>query len=827
MGPVPAALGADASVTVVAGGDVACSASYVDYNGGLGQPWDCQQRTTADLIRGIAPSKVFALGDLQYENGTLADFNVAYESSWGAFKSITAPVVGNHEYATSGASGYYTYFGAAANPTKGYYSFDIPVGASRWHVVALNAECNSIDSGVGCAVGSPQYQWLQNDLTSNRTLCTAVIMHRPLYASSAQATAAVQPLYDLLYQYRADLVLTGHAHLYERFAPQDAAGHAVADGMREFIVGTGGKDFGSIGTTAANSQVVTSRKFGVLKLGLTETGYNWDYVASAATPFTDSGSDSCHAPQDGVAPSVPQGLATTTAPSSSSVSLGWSGSTDNSGGSGVAGYRVYRSDVTGGPLNSSLVTQPAYTDSTVAAGTTYSYSVSAVDVAGNESARSSPISVTTPAAGSSKTLTFAPTDDATVDASNPTVNSGSSNRLTVDGSPVNNVLLKFNVTGTAGCPVTGAKLRLTVGSTSNDNSAYGGDLYPVSDTSWSESTVTWNTKPAAGTTKVGSIGSAVSLNTSYLVDATPLVKGDGLVSMQLSSANTDGARYWSKDGSTAAQAPQLQVTCNGSGSTTDTTAPSAPGGFTATASSATKVDLAWSASTDNVGVTGYRVYRNGSSTPLASLGSTARGYSDTTAAASTSYTYQVSAVDAAGNQSAKSSASVTTPAAGSSKTLTFAPTDDATVDASNPTVNSGSSNRLTVDGSPVNNVLLKFNVTGTAGCPVTGAKLRLTVGSTSNDNSAYGGDLYPVSDTSWSESTVTWNTKPAAGTTKVGSIGSAVSLNTSYLVDATPLVKGDGLVSMQLSSANTDGARYWSKDGSTAAQAPQLQVTCG
>jgi hypothetical protein len=159
-------------------------------------------------------------------------------------------------------------------------------------------------------------------------------------------------------------------------------------------------------------------------------------------------------------------------------------------------------------------------------------------------------------------------------------------------------------------------------------------------------------------------------------------------------------------------------------------------------------------------------------------------------------------------------------------TLTFAPSSDATVDSSNPTVNYGGATRLTADGSPAVAALLKFNVTGTSACTITSAKLRLTVGTTASDESVYGGDLYGVSDTTWSGSTVTWNTKPAASTTKAGSIAGAVAQNTSYTVDATSLVKGDGLVSMQLSSTNGDGARYFSKEGSTTL-APQLQVTCG
>jgi hypothetical protein len=219
------------------------------------------------------------------------------------------------------------------------------------------------------------------------------------------------------------------------------------------------------------------------------------------------------------------------------------------------------------------------------------------------------------------------------------------------------------------------------------------------------------------------------------------------------------------------------------------------------------------------------VYPNGSTTPLATPGPTAVGYSDTTASPVTAYPYEVTAVDAAGNESAKASASVTTP--GVATTLTFAPTNDAYVDAANPAVNFGTSSRLGVDGSPLNNSLLQFSVSGTSACTIQSAKLRLTVGSSTSDNSAFGGDVYGVSDNTWSESTVTWNNQPVAGTTRVASFPAGVALDTTYTVNVTSLVKGDGPVSLKVSTTSSDAARYWSKEGSTAAQAPQLQVQCG
>jgi hypothetical protein len=191
-----------------------------------------------------------------------------------------------------------------------------------------------------------------------------------------------------------------------------------------------------------------------------------------------------------------------------------------------------------------------------------------------------------------------------------------------------------------------------------------------------------------------------------------------------------------------------------------------------------------------VGVIGYNVYRNGVQLPNATVpdATPPTTYTDDTASPGTAYTYQVSAVDAAGNESSKAAVSVTTPGGGGGS-LTFAPTDDATVDASQPTVNFGTTSRLTVDNSPVNYSLLKFNVTGTAGCSISSAKLRMTIGSTTNDNSPYGGDLYGTSN-AWSESNVTWNTAPAAGATKISSVATAVALLIFFRADWARIIRG-------------------------------------
>jgi hypothetical protein len=208
-------------------------------------------------------------------------------------------------------------------------------------------------------------------------------------------------------------------------------------------------------------------------------------------------------------------------------------------------------------------------------------------------------------------------------------------------------------------------------------------------------------------------------------------------------------------------------------------------------------------------------------------------YTDETAAPGTTYTYTVTAYDAAGNASLPASASVTTPTTGGgSVTLKFAPTDDATIDAANPTANAGTSNRLVVDASPVNDFLMKFTVAGTGPgttcATISSAKLRMTVGNGTDDKSVKGGDFRGAVNSNWAEGTVTWATAPAANAgPPVASISTAVAVSTAYTVDVSPLVTGNNTFTIRASGLSSDGARYYSKNGNAATLAPELQVTCG
>jgi hypothetical protein len=287
------------SPVIVAAGDIACPTDDEGYNGGQGTATRCRMLHTSNLALGIAPTAVFALGDEQYNSGRLEQFNASYDPTWGRLKSITRPVVGNHEYGQSGANGYFNYFGDAATPLQpgcvsscnGWYSFDV----GSWHVVVFNTECARISGGTGCAVGSPQHQWLTADLAANSAMCTAALVHRPRWSSNSFGSADIAPLVDLLYADGADLLLTGHAHSYERFAPQNPSGGLDnANGITEIIVGTGGAFFTGFATPLPNSLVRAKNLFGVLKLTLEPTSFSWQYVADPPTPFTDSGSTSCH-----------------------------------------------------------------------------------------------------------------------------------------------------------------------------------------------------------------------------------------------------------------------------------------------------------------------------------------------------------------------------------------------------------------------------------------------------------------------------------------------------------------------------------------------------
>jgi chitodextrinase len=262
---------------ITAAGDIACSPSTTKATNA------CHQLETSDLIRAINPTAALTLGDNQYDSGELANYQQMYDPSWGRFKATTRPAPGNHEYNTSGAAGYFAYFD---NPPA-YYSYDL----GSWHLISLNSE-------IGHDATSEQVTWLKNDLASTTKACVLAYWHKPRFTSGTghSSDSSFDPFWQALYAANAEIVLSGHVHNYERFAPQNPAGGAdPMRGIREFVAGTGGRNHYSKGSPIANSEVQNDNTFGVLKLTLHPNGYDFEFVPDTSSgSFTDAGSGACH-----------------------------------------------------------------------------------------------------------------------------------------------------------------------------------------------------------------------------------------------------------------------------------------------------------------------------------------------------------------------------------------------------------------------------------------------------------------------------------------------------------------------------------------------------
>lgn len=288
-----------ADPVVVAVGDLVC--------GHESRHLPCQQMATSDLALRLRPDAVVIAGDTQYEKGEYPDFLRYYAPSWGRLKAITYPSVGDHEYLTPGAAGYFDYFngigkftGPVGDRDKGYYSFDL----GAWHLIALNYNCKAVG---GCGMGSPQEQWLRADLAAHQSRCTLAYWHRPQFSSGQHGGEHIWHSYDALwqalYEHHAELVVNGHDHDYERFAPQTPGGELdSAHGIRQFVVGTGGQRLAILGASGLqpHSEVFDETHFGVLKLILRPARYEWQFLSTTGAVI-DSGTGQCHGPPSTVA----------------------------------------------------------------------------------------------------------------------------------------------------------------------------------------------------------------------------------------------------------------------------------------------------------------------------------------------------------------------------------------------------------------------------------------------------------------------------------------------------------------------------------------------
>ncbi|MBX9400543.1 PKD domain-containing protein [Lysobacter sp. BMK333-48F3] len=354
------------TVTVAGAGDI-CDSS----------PADCGK--TSDLIVAINPTSVFTAGDNAYGSGTLSEYNNLYSPRWGRFKELTRPTPGNHDYNTSGASGYFDYYngsgqqtGPAGNRSQGYYSYDV----GDWHFIALNTMS-------GGSISSTQLTWLSNDLAANTKPCTAAYFHHPLVSrGNYSGYSSVKPIYDRLYAAKADLVLVGHDHNYQRYGKMDGAGTAKTDGLRQILVGTGGRDFYGLDGSHSLLEKSQDHTFGVLKLTLTASGYTGDFVPVAGKTWTDNFTGTCNKASGGNVPPVANFSAST-----NGLTANFSDGSTDSDGSIVSRAWAF------GDGGTSAATNPSHAYTTAG---TYTVSLTVTDNGGATHTASKPVTVTAP-----------------------------------------------------------------------------------------------------------------------------------------------------------------------------------------------------------------------------------------------------------------------------------------------------------------------------------------------------------------------------------------------------------------------------------------------
>jgi hypothetical protein len=241
---------------------------------------------TAKLLDQLAGT-VFTAGDNAYPKGTAQQFSECYGPSWGRYKQRTRPTLGNHDFESAQAAPYFNYFGPNAGPAgRGYYSYDL----GAWHIVSLSSVANAV------SWGKPQEEWLAKDLAATSSACKLAYWHHPYFSSGKNHgnSPHMRNLFALLYRFGVDVLVSGHDHIYERFAPQDANAKADARGVRQFIAGTGGAPLYELGVIQPNSEARNNAAHGVIKFTLHATSYDWEFIPIAGQSFSDRGSANCH-----------------------------------------------------------------------------------------------------------------------------------------------------------------------------------------------------------------------------------------------------------------------------------------------------------------------------------------------------------------------------------------------------------------------------------------------------------------------------------------------------------------------------------------------------
>jgi chitodextrinase len=692
--PPPTATGfTPTSGTSPAPGQAFVVAATGDGAGGIQSAGD-----VTNLISSWNPNLFLYLGDV-YEKGTATEFHNWYRPNgfFGRFNAITNPTIGNHEYENGQAPGYFDYWKSVPH----YYSFN----ARGWHFISLDSttQFDQINPG------TPQYQWLQNDLAANSATCTIAYFHHPIYNIGPEGAATrMSGVWSLFAAHGVDVVLTGHDHSYQRWTRMDGTGAPDPAGIVQFVAGGGGhgvQQFIASDSRVAKGFDSAPQALGALRLELNQHGAAFRYVNTTGT-MLDSGSIACSgAPSDTTAPSTPAGL-TASASSPHTVNLSWSAATDNVG---VTGYRIYRNGAllaTSGPATS-------YTDLTAAAELTYTYQVRARDAAGNLSGLSDAATATTPAGETGlfadgfengglsnwtsvtgltvqQQQVFSGSTAARATTTGParwaykTLGSTYADlyyriRFKVVSQATTANLLKFRTS-------TGASL-LGVYLTNTGRLAYRNDVAAQSTTSTAVvSPGAWHTLQVRVL-----VNGAASETETWLDDVkiAALSKSESL-----GTAQTGRVQLGENSADRTYDIAYDTVLVDTSFIATDTSAPTTPTGVTATPQSSTEIRVAWPASTDNVGVTGYTVYRDGAF--LVGLPPSTLSFIDTSLGPSSTHAYTVDAFDGAGNHSAESEAvstatppDTTPPAAPAGLTVTGVDGDEADLSWSATTDNVG------------------------------------------------------------------------------------------------------------------------------------------
>ncbi len=495
----------------------------------------------SNTMTGNVPAFTVGAGDYWYSGGAEARTDEWFNISQPLFSEATfMPSRGNHEV-DKAPNDYFTRFALPQPET--YYSFQY--GGAHFLIIDTNQDFST---------GSPQRSFIESDLQTAASdpsvKWTFAVFHHPPFASSStfQNLTVRQELSPLFDRWGVDMVVTGHAHFYERTFPVRSDGTPlstdsllyVSPGAPIYVI-TGGGGADPRSTCSANKQVwsVTCQTvYEFLKIHVTSS-----YVQVATIGIDGKTLDGftlmSASVGDTVVPSQPQNL-TATARTAAEVDLSWEPSVDNVA---MAGYDIYRDAI---KIDSAGWWATGYSDITVTPSTTHTYTVVAFDSSRNPSEASNPLTITTP-----KGLIFTPTADATVRSDSPSTNYGQSTTLQADASPVRNLLVSFSVKGVGKNTVVNAELRLFV----VDSSPSGGIFYNAPGY-WTESTVNWNNAPATSGGPIASLGAA-SLSFWYKIDVSQLASGDGTLNLMVTCASSDGVAYSSKEG---LHPPQLIVT---------------------------------------------------------------------------------------------------------------------------------------------------------------------------------------------------------------------------------------------------------------------------